>query len=256
MKKYAVITFLFDDYDLLRNPLVVDENADYYCLTDDKTLKNDIWNCLYLENMDTNSLNGIQKTYMIKYSFYKYIPDNYDFFVTIDASLEIKDNLSPLIQMMTDENYDIGLSMHHYRCVWNEEYRAWVSRGVSNEEIEKFRFYSNKMGFDPNSKTGLIECTMKIYKNNGLNKLFIEEVYNTLNIMNDFKDKNDQCYFTCVLSRYINQFNPLFFTRQFYSDSKYFNMYHHKTNNRIVNTIPIEKTPNILFGKKVNIKIF
>ena len=35
MKHYAVITFLFNKYDLLREPFVVDEEADYYCLTYD-----------------------------------------------------------------------------------------------------------------------------------------------------------------------------------------------------------------------------
>jgi hypothetical protein len=48
MEKYAVITFMFNNYDLLREPLVVDDNFDYYCLTDDKQLTSNIWKCIYI----------------------------------------------------------------------------------------------------------------------------------------------------------------------------------------------------------------
>ena len=64
MKKYAVVTFLFNHYDLLREPIMVDEKVDYYCLTDDKNLKSNVWQIIYLEKMDTDKLTGVQKTYM------------------------------------------------------------------------------------------------------------------------------------------------------------------------------------------------
>ena len=257
MKKYSVITFLFNNYDLLREPLIIDENADYYCLSDDKNLSSKTWNCIYIEEFDTNSLLGTQKTFMAKYSFLKYIPNDYEYFITIDASIEVADNLSPIIKMMEENNFNIGLSMHNYRNVWDDEYKLWIEkRGLLPKYKEIFDDFSRKNGFDPSSKTGLIECTMKIYKNEFVVKSFIEDVYSVLKTINNFEDINDQCYFTCVLSWHINNFKPLYFCRQLYCNSKYFNLYCHKTNRLIFNEVTVEKNPNFLFGENVIIKKF
>ena len=69
----------------------------------------------------------------------------------------------------------------------------------------------------------------------------------------NFKDSNEQCYFTCVYHRHSSYLNALFFTRQFYSNSKYFNSYFHNTTNKWVNNINIENNTNILFGEKINL---
>lgn len=115
MKKYAVITFLFNHYDILREPLVIDENAEYYCLTDDKELVSDNWKCIYIDDFNTDELTGIQKTYMCKYSFYKYIPNEYKYYITIDGSIEVADKLTPIIEYAENNGFDIGLSMHPTR---------------------------------------------------------------------------------------------------------------------------------------------
>ena len=255
--KYAVVTFLFNKYDLLRQPLHVDENADYYCITDDKNLKDNVWKCIYVERFDTNTLMGTQKTYMAKYSFYEYIPDNYDYFVTIDASIEIAESLEPIINLMRKEKYDIGLSMHNYRSVWNEEYDQWVRhRNLDRKYVDIFNRFAKSIGFNADSKTGLIECTMKIYKNTPIIKLFIQEVYNTLSFTNHFEDKNDQCYLTCVFGRYKKFIKTLYFCRQLYCNSKFFNLYYHNTNRLCRNEVTVERNPNFLFGENVNITKF
>lgn len=257
MKKCAVITFLFNGYDLLREPLIVDVNVDYYCLTDDKNLSSNIWKCIYITELDDKKLLGTQKTYMAKYSFYKYIPTNYEYFITIDASIEIANSLKDIINIMDEKKYDIGISMHNYRSIWNEEYKQWVNhRGLDKKYVDIFNKFSSAVGYDANSKTGLIECTMKIYKNIPIIKLFIQEVYNTISFTNNFEDKNDQCYFTCIFGRYIEFVNTLYFCRQLYCNSKYFNLYNHKTTNLCYNEVTVDMNPNILFDKTVQIKEF
>ena len=68
MEKYAVVTFLFNRYDLLREPLIIDENADYYCLTDDKELKSKNWKCIYISEFDTDKLLPLYETLSSKYN--------------------------------------------------------------------------------------------------------------------------------------------------------------------------------------------
>ena len=163
--KYAVVTFLFNHYDLLREPLDVDENADYYCLTDDNSLISNNWKCIYIKELDNNDLTGVQKTYMCKYSFYKYIPIDYAYYITIDASIEVASKLSPIIEYAN--NFDIGLSIHPIRTKWSDEYSEWEkARGLNHIYYETFYKYSNSLGLNPEAENGLIECTIKIYKNN------------------------------------------------------------------------------------------
>ena len=43
MNKYCVVTCIFNDYDLVREPLVIDNDCDYYLFTDNKNLTSDNW---------------------------------------------------------------------------------------------------------------------------------------------------------------------------------------------------------------------
>ena len=255
--KYAIVTFLFNNYDLLREPLVIDEKADYFCLTDDKELTSKNWKCIYIHEFDNDNLTGVQKTYMCKYSFYKYIPANYDYYITIDASIEVADKTFPIINYAETNNFDIGLSMHPSRSKWNDEYNEWEkTRGLDHYYAETFKKYANSLGFDIYADNGLIECTVKVYKNNKNVKKFIDDVYNTLKNTMNFKDSNEQCYLTCVYNKHMDSMKSFFFTRQLYSNSKYFNSYHHKTNNKWINNVPIYKNTNVLFNKKLQLKEF
>ena len=247
MKKYAVITFLFNNYDLLREPLIVDENADYYCMTDDKSLTSGVWKIIYIEDFDNNQLTSIQKTYMAKYSFYKYIPINYEYFITIDASIEVCDKLLPILEYMDYNKYDIGLSLHPHRNKWSDEYNIWINvRGLNRKYYNIFSKYASNKGYNIDDENGLIECTIKIYKNNKPNIEFINDVYNTLKSTNNFEDKNDQCYFTCVYGDHKNMLNAMFFYQQLYSTSKFFKSYFHKSKNRWITDRTKENNTNKL----------
>jgi hypothetical protein len=253
MKKYAVITFMFNNYDLLREPLVADGNFDYYCLTDDKQLVSNIWKCIYISELDTDKLTGVQKTYMAKYSFMKYISNSYEYIITIDASIKIMGELTTLMNFMEEKCYDIGISMHPSSKTWAQEYNAWVkTRGLDEKYKEKFKEVATEHGFDVNSETGLIECTIKIYKNTELVNNFIYDVYNILLKEVNFEDKNDQCYLTLVFNSYWNKLKVLFFSRQLYSNSKYFNSFYHKTEQRWIDN----SVTSVLYGKNVDITIF
>jgi hypothetical protein len=73
--KNAVITFVFNNYDWLREPITIDDGFDYYCLTDDKNLESKVWKCIYIPSLDSDSLTDRQKVNIAKADFLKYIPD-------------------------------------------------------------------------------------------------------------------------------------------------------------------------------------
>ena len=255
-KKYAAVTFLFGDYDLLREPLIVDENIDYYCLTDNKNLKSDNWICVYIEQADNPLLNGRQRTNMVKESFYKYIPNSYEYFICMDTSIEIADRLSEVLDYFKKNDLDIGLSIHGERDRYIDEYKEWErTRKLNKKYIEYFKKYCEDNNVDYTEKTGLIEFTVKIYKNTRLVLDFIDEIYNTLEKYTNFGG-NDQCYVTSIFRKYDDKMKSAFFYRQLYSNSKYFNSYLHKSNKRWINKVVKQKTKKMLFGKDRNLVEF
>jgi hypothetical protein len=142
--------------------------------------------------------------------------------------------------------------MHPTRTKWGDEYNEWENgRGLSHDYVETFYKYSREVGFDPEAENGLIECTVKIYRNNETTISFIDDVYNTLKNTMNFEDSNEQCYFTCVYGKHMNSMKSFFFTRQLYSNSIFFNSYYHNTNDRWVNDVNIRDNTNTLFGKKL-----
>ena len=90
---------------------------------------------------------------MSKYSFYKYLPQKYKYYINIDASIEVADKLSPIMNFIELGDYDICLSMHPERDNWNDEYKKWVAdRGLDEKYVEKFNEFATSMGFDPNGR--------------------------------------------------------------------------------------------------------
>lgn len=257
MKKYAVITFMFSNYDLLREPLVIDENFDYYCLTDNKNLKSDIWKIIYLKDMNTDKLNGVQKTYMSKYSFYKYIPETYEYFICIDASIEIKDKISEILDYYNINNIDVGIAFHPFRNRYIDEYNEWIrSRNLDKRYLDIFQIYCNDNNISSSEFSGLIECTVKIFKNIPENINFIDNVYNTLLKYCNFADANDQCYFTNEFRKVDDKLKTVFFYRQLLTGSKYFNKYYHGTHTFNHGSNSKNNTNKIIFGKERKILEF
>ena len=257
MNKYAVITFMFSNYDLLREPLIIDENIDYYCLTDDKNLKSEHWNIIYLNKFDTNNLTGVQKTYMTKYSFYQYIPTHYEYFICIDASIEIKDKISKILDYYNINNIDIGIAVHPFRNRYIDEYNEWIrNRNLNKKYLDIFEKYCKDNNISNSEFSGLIECTVKIFKNTELSIEFIKNVYNTLLKYCNFADANDQCYFTNEFRKYDDKLNVGFFYRQLLTGSKYFNKYYHNTHTFNHGSNDKNSTNKIIFGKERKILEF
>lgn len=264
--KYTVITFLFNGYDKLRTPRIVDPNAVYVCFTDDPKLESHVWKCVYLEQFADNMLTGVQKTYRLKYSFWKYLPADArytDWWVVMDGSLEIQESLGPVIMHLENNGYDMALSVHPDRTDWLKEYDAWIEQRAMDAG-NKARFMEvmkDKLGTEDFNQ-GLVECTIRFYRANNQEILhMLSKTYELLNYANQFKDPNDQCYFTYICKPYIKRLKTLLFSRQLYFDSKYFRFYLHGTDRCIRwNGDPYKDMPPLaatkLGGEQSRIEVF
>ena len=210
MIKYSIVTMVFNNYDLLREPKVVDENAEYVCITDNKELRSDVWKIRYMPALDTDKLSGIQKTYIIKYAkFLNFISNESKYVIRVDASVQINQPLTPIIEYLDNNNHDALLLAHTHRDDFIEEYKIWVTaRKYDIKNYEKFLRYMSEKQFNINH-TGLIECTIQIFRISDTTVSLLKEMGDLLATQVQYNDQ-DQCWFTYLFSKYDDKLNTCF----------------------------------------------
>ena len=228
---YIILTSIFGDYDILKDPEEIDPYAYYICITDNKDLKSNVWHIIYDEELANSSYTNLQKAFIIKYKkiFSYFNLDSFRYIVRLDASIQLHKPLYPIIKYLYDNDYDCCLMLHPERNDMIDEYNEWETLRNHNK-IYKDTFIRemSKRLFDINN-TGLIETTLQIYKINSTMYHFVNDLSNTIESITNFTDNNDQCYYTYVLSKYINYIKPLFVNRQIIS-SDYMDLCFHYTN--------------------------
>ena len=110
--KYTVLTFLFGDYDILKEPEEIDNNAEYICITDRTDLQSNVWKFIYDEELNNYEL-GIQKSFCVKYKkIFNYISSESKYVIRLDASIQIHKSLSTIIDYIDHNEYDCTLMIH------------------------------------------------------------------------------------------------------------------------------------------------
>lgn len=245
-----------NNYEFIRNPYEIDEDADYFLLTDSKEIKSDIYNVIYLNEFDTNKLTGIQKNFIIKYSFYKYIPNlsNYDYMIFIDGSIQIFKKLSPIINYMRNCKYDLSIAPHPIRNNVIDEYDCWIEHRKLNPFFKKL-FLNSIKNYDYENIKGLCETSIKIFKNSKEILNFIDDIHSFMSITCNNEDLNDQCYFTYILYNYKDKLRINFHPAKLYRNSEYMKMFIHNSNEQqlFINTAYKENDFIEFFDKKIKI---
>lgn len=228
----CIVTQLFDNYGIIHEPELPNEfiNFDWYVFTDNKDLKSKHWNVIYLPEFDTDKLTGIQKTYIFKYTFYKYIPhiERYNYIIQLDASIKIYQSLYPIIEYMKRYEYDLSISLHPERNNVFDEYDAWIQ--LRNLDPTYKEIFQNFISDDFKNIDGLCECSFKIYKNCKEIYNFLDDIHNIMSLAMNNQDANDQCYFTYILYHYLDKLRINYHSPNLYNNSKYMILFEHNTN--------------------------
>ena len=201
--KYTIITTIFNNYDLLREPYVKDPNCEYICITDNKNLKSNTWKII-LENEKIKKFNDPrQKTYYVRYHLFEF--SNTYYTIWIDASMQIKKSFLPFIKEM--DNYDVSIIVYDYAHDTIKKYLSKLDlithadSSVLDKNKQNVLEYIRTNNIDINKK-GLYAATIRICKNTETNKELDELVYNTLQ-----KISTDFYYDEIVYSTIINNLN-------------------------------------------------
>lgn len=207
MDKYSILTYNFNNYEVLHEVLCPSPNAEYCYITDDKSITSNTWNVIYVDNPHPEDPFDI--CYDIRFHPFNYV--HTDTVMRIDGSMLIIGDTDRLIQAFRDGDYDIGLTPHPSRQTMIEEYSAWVNmRGYPISQANRILTCLNTLGCDVKEDKGMYQYNFMIQKNDAINRKINDETYFLLKLLR-MEDKQiervDQTIGSFVINR--NEVKPM-----------------------------------------------
>ncbi|MBD3347040.1 MAG: DUF616 domain-containing protein [Chitinivibrionales bacterium] len=115
-----IFTFIFGNYDTLKDPQVVTPGWDYYCLSD-TGICTDIWKPVNIAKRLGHISCPKRKASLLKIEHHKYIPPQYDICITLDGSMLLNADLNEFIDKNRKDGFDLMIARHPDRtCIYDE----------------------------------------------------------------------------------------------------------------------------------------
>ena len=187
-KKYTVLSFSFNNYDKIREPKVLDPDAEYVFITDRKppepsqldtvigdAVKKSKWD-IRVESKLANT-NPIYASYYVRYHPFEFAST--DTVVVVDASIQINDSLAPIVDAFLASNADYSTMLNDYRTDEDKmrHFRDRLRR-VSQEEVDDMTAYIASM--NQTGWRGTIGCAFAIFKNTPVVSELLSTVWSKL----------------------------------------------------------------------------
>lgn len=200
--KICIYTCITGNYDNLNEIKNKEKNIDYFCFTNNKKLKSNTWNIIYIDENISNILLA-RKIKILGHE----IVNNYKTHVWIDAAIEFNKSINDFIKKYKEKDDDFVCFKHGERKSIMEEMQACLrfrKENISN--IDKLKEFYKKENYKYDN--GLIESTVFIRNPN------TEKVKETMNIWYDILKKystRDQLSFNYAIFKsglkvkYINE---------------------------------------------------
>ena len=155
-RKVAVYTALTGDYDHVNEILYKEVGVDYFLFTNNPLIRSNTWKVVFVNSELDNQLLSRE----IKMLPHKYLDNEYDLSIYIDANAVIYGELSQL-SCYCDENISLAITKHSVRNTLKEEFDACVSiKGIDRERADlQYERYVRDGFVD---KIPLVECGLLI----------------------------------------------------------------------------------------------
>lgn len=114
----VIYTAISNNYDGLKDPIVVSKNCDYICFTDNKNIKSKVWKT---REFAPSELDDVRKCREIKLRPHKYLQE-YEYSIWIDGNIELIKDVNDLIkeQKLTPQ-IELFTFQHPVRnCIYTE----------------------------------------------------------------------------------------------------------------------------------------
>ena len=174
---FSVLTWNFNKYEIFRElkPEVINKDAEYVYVTDDKSIKSKTWKVVYIDR-ELLGMSPIEMSYYIRYNPFRFV--NSDIVFKMDGSVELNVDVTPLIQKYIDGGYDGSVMIHQERNTLLQEYLIWTYLTIIKPpQIEKcIKFISNE-NYDIMNYKGLYLATVGIQTNTNFTRIWNQMTY-------------------------------------------------------------------------------
>lgn len=227
MKKYTVLTQIFNNYEFVREVKELDPDAEYLLVTDDPTLTSTTWKVIYDEHFAKLPKN--EKLYYVKYHNFEFA--NTDTCIYVDGSIQIDKSLRKLYDDFIASNSFMAAIMHPCIYTFDREVLTWIkNKRYTYDDGKKFFQFLSNTRYDINYKSYFqTSCTIRTKSYD--QKIFDSLVYNFI-LMNSTAEKwftIDQLYFAYVLNTWYNE-TKIFLMHPQIIESNYMHRCEHNTN--------------------------
>lgn len=220
MKKDIVVyTAISNGYDGLRDPLVISEQCDYICFTDNKNIESSIWQ---IREFPNEHLDDVRKCRQLKILPHRYFSE-YKYSIWVDGNIEIINNLQELVEnQLINSNFDLLTFQHPSRNCIYEEAEECVREKKDNIELIRNQIQKYSQEEYP-LNNGLVESNVILRKHNSKELIDVMEQWWE---QVKYNSRRDQLSFNYVSWK--SNFKFGFLTGSSRSGNDYFRLGKHK----------------------------
>lgn len=182
--KYVVLTYLYGNHTLLRDPLFVDAGVEYVCISDRPLKDSKVWKNIVnpLAYLSDDRLRVAH----VKFHPFEFV--DAEKVLVLDASYQITGSVLPLFGQAT---YDVMLLPHLYRSRLREELPVWVSsHRMTQKQADWFKAIVPYLG--GNLDEPLYELSASVWSDTPMAHLLGMETYAVLEF-NGFPSNQIPC---------------------------------------------------------------
>ena len=130
----AIFTVITGNYDTIKQPLVVEEGAEYVLFTNNPEINDaGVWKVVQIPSEQwlgrTESENNILLSRKVKMLHHKYLPDDAEWSIYIDADMLIKEPLTELLKNLREDTL-FAACRHSYCQSVSEEINDLKAKGM------------------------------------------------------------------------------------------------------------------------------
>lgn len=219
MNRIVVYTAIFNNYDWLKDPVVVSDGVDYICYTDSDTVKSKTWKIVKV-NPDGQSPSLLNRKIKLLYPYTEL--KDYDYSLYVDGSVMIKDDVGLFLhQYINDDLVMINFRHPHNDCIY-EEIKRCLRRGSGDPIKLKEQYKIYKKDAMP-EHAGLSDNKVILrYHHSDLGKCLMEDWYS--HVVN--YSGRDQTCLSYVLYKHHQSYS---FFKENIEKNRYFETWPHNT---------------------------
>ena len=191
-EKICVYTCMTGNYDNIKEIPKKEKGIDYYCFTNNKNIKSNTWNVIYIEDLELSNVELARRTKILGTPL---INEKYDIIMWMDAAVTFQKNIRDFIDTYLEKNDSFVAFKHGNRKNIKEEMHACFRfNKEEKDKIERLIDFYEKENYQYDN--GLIESTVFIKRPK--NKKVIETSKLWFDMIRNYSKRDQLSFNYCI----------------------------------------------------------